>query len=157
MIIITTINRFFIISKKNILLHSSKHFLSLMNRRTFLLFYSHLIRQFLITKFFNNILLHSSKHFLLLINWSTWTFLLFHSHLIRQFLITKFFNIILLHSSSRINRLSYLSHLMFSFIKSTTKLFWSMTLTIILQSISINLFYLTFSKTLMNRFFFSKT
>ena len=107
-----TINRFFIMTKKNIL----------MNRliRTFLLFYSHLIRQFLITKFFNNILSHSSKHFLSSMNWSTRTFLLFQ----------------------------------FSFlIKSTTKLFRFITSTIILQSISINLFYSIFSKTLINRFF----
>ena len=101
MLMTIAINQFFIITKKNILSHSSKHFLSLTNwsTRTFLLFQSHLMRQFLITKFFNNILLHSSRHFLSLINWSTRTFLLF------QFLFL---------------------------IKTTTKLFRSITLTIIL-------------------------
>ena len=141
MIITTTMNRFFIIAKKNILSHSSKHSLLLMNR-------------------------------------STRTLLLFYSHLMRQFWITKSFNITLSHSSSRINQSSHLSHLMLSFlIKSTTRLFRSsktiqyqstsiirfqsqylMTSTIILQSISINLFYSAFSKTLMKnyRFFFQK-
>ena len=95
-----------------------------MNRstRTFLLFRLHLMRQFLITKFFNNTLLHSLKHFLSLMNRSTRTFLLFQ----------------------------------FSFlIKSATKLFRFVTLTIILQLISINLFYSIFSKILINRFFFN--
>ena len=63
MIIITTINRFFIISKKNILLHSSKHFLSLMNRRTFLLFYLHLMPQFLNNEVFQQHFITFNKTF----------------------------------------------------------------------------------------------
>ena len=125
-----------------------------------------IISQFLLKNLFSSMMIRSKiiNINLFLLYRSTRTYLLFYLHLMRQFLITKSFNVILSRSSSRINRLSYLSHLMFSFlIKSTTKLFRSiirfqlqhlMTLTINLQSISISLFYSIFSKTLMKNYRF---